>query len=140
MLQTTVIDPSATDSDALSTVVFVLGPDAARKLLASMPQHAGAPLQPTLSNLRPLLYCNKLDRQPLRGILPRSKKDPTFMIDRRLFVRGLSAAVAIASTLASEAALAQSSKADAEAAKQIARTTEKFPLSNRNHRPRQPRQ
>ena len=37
MLQTTVIDPSATDSDALSTVVFVLGPDASRKLLASMP-------------------------------------------------------------------------------------------------------
>jgi FAD:protein FMN transferase len=37
MLQTTVIDPSATDSDALSTVVFVLGPDGSRKLLASMP-------------------------------------------------------------------------------------------------------
>jgi thiamine biosynthesis lipoprotein len=37
MLQTTVIDPSATDSDALSTVVFVLGPEASRKLLASMP-------------------------------------------------------------------------------------------------------
>jgi thiamine biosynthesis lipoprotein len=37
MLQTTVIDPIATDSDALSTVVFVLGPDASRKLLASMP-------------------------------------------------------------------------------------------------------
>jgi FAD:protein FMN transferase len=37
MLQTTVIDPSATDSDALSTVVFVLSPDASRKLLASMP-------------------------------------------------------------------------------------------------------
>jgi FAD:protein FMN transferase len=36
MLQTTVIDPSATDSDALSTVVFVLGPDASRKLLASL--------------------------------------------------------------------------------------------------------
>jgi thiamine biosynthesis lipoprotein len=38
MLQTTVIDPSATDSDALSTVVFVLGPDASRKLLASLPR------------------------------------------------------------------------------------------------------
>jgi thiamine biosynthesis lipoprotein len=37
MLQTTVIDPSATDSDALSTVVFVLGPDASRKLFASLP-------------------------------------------------------------------------------------------------------
>jgi thiamine biosynthesis lipoprotein len=37
MLQTTVIDPSATDSDALSTVVFVLGPEASRKLLASIP-------------------------------------------------------------------------------------------------------
>jgi thiamine biosynthesis lipoprotein len=36
MLQTTVIDPSATDSDALSTVVFVLGPDGSRKLLASI--------------------------------------------------------------------------------------------------------
>jgi thiamine biosynthesis lipoprotein len=37
MLQTTVIDPSATDSDALSTVVFVLGPETSRQLLASMP-------------------------------------------------------------------------------------------------------
>ncbi len=34
MLQTTVIDPSATDSDALSTVVFVLDPDASRKRLS----------------------------------------------------------------------------------------------------------
>jgi FAD:protein FMN transferase len=37
MLQTTVIDPSATDSDALSTVVFVLSANASRQLLASMP-------------------------------------------------------------------------------------------------------
>jgi thiamine biosynthesis lipoprotein len=37
MLQTTVIDPSATDSDALSTVVFVLDSEVARKLLASRP-------------------------------------------------------------------------------------------------------
>jgi FAD:protein FMN transferase len=37
MLQTTVIDPSATDSDALSTVVFVLSSTASRQLLASMP-------------------------------------------------------------------------------------------------------
>jgi FAD:protein FMN transferase len=37
MLQTTVIDPSATDSDALSTVVFVLNATASRQLLASMP-------------------------------------------------------------------------------------------------------
>jgi thiamine biosynthesis lipoprotein len=36
MLQTTVINPSATDSDALSTVVFVLDPAASRRLLASM--------------------------------------------------------------------------------------------------------
>jgi thiamine biosynthesis lipoprotein len=38
MLQTTVIDPSATDSDALSTVVFVLDPSASRRLLTSMPE------------------------------------------------------------------------------------------------------
>ncbi len=38
MLQTTVIDPSATDSDALSTVVFVLDPSASRRLLASRPE------------------------------------------------------------------------------------------------------
>ena len=38
MLQTTVINPSATDSDALSTVVFVLDPAASRRLLASMPE------------------------------------------------------------------------------------------------------
>ncbi len=37
MLQSTVIDQSATDSDALSTVVFVLDPSASRRLLASMP-------------------------------------------------------------------------------------------------------
>ncbi len=56
------------------------------------------------------------------------------MIDRRLFVRGLSAAVA-ASTLVTDSVLAQSSqtsqqssKADAEAAKQIARTTDSSPF------------
>jgi FAD:protein FMN transferase len=38
MLQTTVIDPSATDSDALSTVVFVLDPSASRRVLASRPE------------------------------------------------------------------------------------------------------
>ena len=37
MLQTTVINPSATDSDALSTVIFVLDPAESRRLLASMP-------------------------------------------------------------------------------------------------------
>jgi thiamine biosynthesis lipoprotein len=37
MFQTTVINPSATDSDALSTVVFVLDPAASRRLLASIP-------------------------------------------------------------------------------------------------------
>ena len=37
-LQTTVINPSATDSDALSTVVFVLDPAASRRLLVSMPE------------------------------------------------------------------------------------------------------
>jgi thiamine biosynthesis lipoprotein len=37
MLQTTVIAPSATDSDALSTSVFVLGPVRAKPLLRAMP-------------------------------------------------------------------------------------------------------
>ncbi len=37
MLQTTVIDPSAADSDALSTVVFVLSPADSRRLLSTMP-------------------------------------------------------------------------------------------------------
>ncbi len=37
MLQTTVIDPSATDSDALSTVVFVLPPARSRLLLGALP-------------------------------------------------------------------------------------------------------
>ena len=37
MLQTSVIAPSATDSDALSTVAFVLDPQAARKLLERTP-------------------------------------------------------------------------------------------------------
>jgi thiamine biosynthesis lipoprotein len=34
MLQTTVVDPSATDSDALSTVIFVLRPEESRRLLS----------------------------------------------------------------------------------------------------------
>jgi thiamine biosynthesis lipoprotein len=38
MLQTTVITPSATDSDALSTAIFVLGPERGKKLLESIPQ------------------------------------------------------------------------------------------------------
>ena len=38
VLQSTVIDPSATDSDALSTIVFVLPPAATRRLLHPMPQ------------------------------------------------------------------------------------------------------
>jgi predicted dehydrogenase len=50
------------------------------------------------------------------------------MIDRRLFVRGLSAAVATASTLVTESALAQASKADTETARQIARTTDNSPF------------
>ena len=36
MLQTTVIDPSATDSDALSTVAFVLPPEAVRRLIEAV--------------------------------------------------------------------------------------------------------
>jgi thiamine biosynthesis lipoprotein len=38
VLQSSVIDPSATDSDALSTVVFVMEPEAAKRLLADRPQ------------------------------------------------------------------------------------------------------
>ena len=49
------------------------------------------------------------------------------MIDRRLFVRGLSAAVA-ASTLAADSALAQTSKADTDAARQIAPAVDKSPF------------
>jgi thiamine biosynthesis lipoprotein len=41
MLQTTVITPSATDSDALSTAIFVLGPERGKKLLDSFPQTGG---------------------------------------------------------------------------------------------------
>ncbi len=37
VLQTTVISPSATDSDALSTVVFVLPPEASRQVLKDLP-------------------------------------------------------------------------------------------------------
>ncbi len=37
MLQTTVIAPQATDSDALSTAMFVMGPTAGRRLLKSVP-------------------------------------------------------------------------------------------------------
>ncbi len=37
MLQTTVIAPEATDSDALSTAMFVMGPMAGRRLLESVP-------------------------------------------------------------------------------------------------------
>ncbi len=37
VLQTTVIAPEATDSDALSTAMFVMGPEAGRQLLKSVP-------------------------------------------------------------------------------------------------------
>jgi predicted dehydrogenase len=59
------------------------------------------------------------------------------MIDRRLFVRGLSAAVAAASTLVTDSALTQTSptspapqtsQTDAEAARQIARATDTTPF------------
>jgi len=50
------------------------------------------------------------------------------MIDRRLFVRGLGAAVATASTFATESALGQSSGTDADAARQIARATDTSPF------------
>jgi FAD:protein FMN transferase len=54
VLQTTVIDPSATDSDALSTVVFVLDPSASRQLLASMPNtQALIFIQPGQTNQSP---------------------------------------------------------------------------------------
>ena len=36
MLQTTIVSPSTTDTDALSTATFVMGPEAATKLLAPM--------------------------------------------------------------------------------------------------------
>ena len=38
MLQATVVDPSATDSDALSTVAFVLSPRASRRFFAALPK------------------------------------------------------------------------------------------------------
>jgi FAD:protein FMN transferase len=38
MLQTSVIDPSATSSDALSASLFVLGPEAGRELLRGLPE------------------------------------------------------------------------------------------------------
>jgi thiamine biosynthesis lipoprotein len=40
-LQTTVITPNATDSDALSLVMFVMGPDKSEKLLDAMPATSG---------------------------------------------------------------------------------------------------
>ena len=41
VLQTTVIAPEATDSDALSTTVFVLGPERGARVLAEVPGSAG---------------------------------------------------------------------------------------------------
>jgi thiamine biosynthesis lipoprotein len=51
MLQTTIVAPSATDSDALSTATFVMGADAATRLLESLPHTsavlvAGTPAKP----------------------------------------------------------------------------------------------
>jgi predicted dehydrogenase len=53
---------------------------------------------------------------------------PIEIIDRRLFVRSLAAAVATASTLVAESALAQTSSTDAEAAHQIAHATDTTPF------------
>jgi thiamine biosynthesis lipoprotein len=40
-LQTTVITPNATDSDALSLIMFVMGPDKSEKLLEEIPGSSG---------------------------------------------------------------------------------------------------
>jgi FAD:protein FMN transferase len=57
MLQTTVIAPSATDSDALSTATFVMGQDASARLLRSCPQTealivSGTPDSPRYRTMR----------------------------------------------------------------------------------------
>jgi FAD:protein FMN transferase len=41
MLQTTVITPNATDSDALSLIMFVMGPEKSEKLLGEIPGTSG---------------------------------------------------------------------------------------------------
>jgi len=56
MLQTTIIAPSATDSDALSTATFVMGPEASARLLRSCPHSeavfvAGTPQAPRYSSV-----------------------------------------------------------------------------------------
>ena len=56
LLQTTIIAPSATDSDALSTATFVMGPEASASLLRSCPHSAGVfvagtPLAPRYSSV-----------------------------------------------------------------------------------------
>jgi len=80
-LQTTVIDPSATDSDALSTVVFVLGPDAFPQTAASIPGTQALifnqPPSHTLHILRPILYRNKLDSQPCEAFPTARKRIPS---------------------------------------------------------------
>jgi len=56
MLQVTVIAHSATDSDALSNVLFVLGPKASAPILQKLPQVSVL----ILSGQQPLVTCNLL--------------------------------------------------------------------------------
>ncbi|HZY63064.1 MAG TPA: FAD:protein FMN transferase [Edaphobacter sp.] len=52
MLQTTVISPSATDSDALSTATFVMGPQASARVLRSTPHSAAIIVSGTIQKPR----------------------------------------------------------------------------------------
>lgn len=56
MLQATVIAPSATDSDALSNVLFVLGPIGGAEILRDRPQHSAL----ILSGKIPVVQCDAI--------------------------------------------------------------------------------
>ncbi|HJW99866.1 MAG TPA: FAD:protein FMN transferase [Terriglobales bacterium] len=67
MLQTTVIAPTATDSDALSTAMFVMGPAAGRRFLPSVPNTSAVWVEGTLEHPRieqwrwPTVLCRQND-------------------------------------------------------------------------------
>ncbi|HEY4355817.1 MAG TPA: FAD:protein FMN transferase [Acidobacteriaceae bacterium] len=75
MLQTTVIDPSATDSDALSTVAFVLSPDQSRGFFSRLPKTRLVLFAQSSSGPR-CLAVHWLD-SPCGGTLPASRKQET---------------------------------------------------------------
>jgi len=77
MLQTSVIDPSATDSDALSTVAFVMTPEASAKFFSSLSQGEHRTRMLIFPDAIPAPGCVSIHwpDNPCAGVLRSAQKD-----------------------------------------------------------------